>query len=196
MGELQDLLQAAAGEESTRSRIGRWRQRVSELIDGVASFGSFAELVAVITTLARTADRIFVRAPGTIVVTPASPDVVDMAEIDSNGIAYESTTGIYTLSGDRYYHLLAHGTELGGAPTATLELSWVNAANNAPLVASGPARFVPTTFATNDRASNPVAEAFLVSGSGVTQVKLRATAFGGANASLDDDFVVTIVEIR
>lgn len=196
MGELSDLLQAAAGEESTRSHIGRWRQRVSELIDGIASFGSVAQLIAVITELARTADRIFVRAPGVIVVTPANPDVVDMAEIDSNGIVYDSATGIYTLSGDRNYHLLAHGTELAGAPTATVELSWVNAATNAPLTASAPGRWVPTTFATDDRASNPVAEAFLVSGSGVTQVKLRATAFGGANASLADDFVVTIVEIR
>jgi len=37
MGKLLDLLQAAAGESSLRSRLGHWRQEVSQLVDQIAS---------------------------------------------------------------------------------------------------------------------------------------------------------------
>lgn len=192
------LLAAAAGEKPLSSRFGKWCVAVSNFIDqiGQATNGDLTALAVVITGLTRAGERIFTRLLNPIILTAASRDVTTMTRIDSNGILYDSATGVYTLSGLRYYHLLAHGTVLGVNPTDTLTLEWVNADSNAPIPASGPGNFVPTNFATDARSPNPLAEAFLVAGSNTTRVKLRATALGGATATLDTDFVVSIVEIR
>src|SRR6185503_1857135 len=98
MGTLLDLLQAAAGESSLRSRLGRWRQEVSVALDSVASFitivqggGNPLGDLDIVGTKRAGAPQIGIGLNSDVVLN-------NLIFTRGTGITYDFNTGIYTLA--------------------------------------------------------------------------------------------------
>lgn len=185
---LLDLLKAAAGESSLHSRLGRWRQAVSDQIDSGVAVSTPADYI----NSKNSAQQAFVAQDNNIVVDQ---------EINVRGITRPSVT-VFQLTPGKTYHLIAHArfNTFSDQVQGVLALRWVDD-SNANIPTTGPdaiaSRHLPTTN-TDVLSEDPVAEVIYtvpdtVAGS---QVKLRCTSATGTATLPANGVSVTIVEIK
>jgi hypothetical protein len=185
MGRLLDLLQAAAGEGSLRSKLGHWRQEVSAALDSLVSGSSAA------------ASEFLQAALGNpqVGVTTGTNVVPDLVINTSGDIGYDPATGIVTLVAGRTYRLQAifRAINFSDAVTGALSISWVDADDNAVVSARSPATFFPMT-GTGSVSSNPTSDVIFTPAAGRETVRLRVTvASGTADLSVA---VATVTRLR
>lgn len=197
MGKLLDLLQAASGESSLRSMLGKWRQAVSESLDSVTDAISSGNLVGPQGPpglgIQTTEYLQVVQANGNVPVFPNSDIVLDSAVIQQ-GIAYNSATGVISLKAGKVYSLRAAGTMVnfvGGAPPF-FDATWVGAAGNLPLVPSAIGTWRPIIDVNNEAPSNAVEVLYkpVVD----IDVKLRTISSGGGSAQIPQGHFWFVVE--
>lgn len=180
MGRLLDLLQAAAGEGSLRSRLGLWRQEVSAAIDGVES--AVAAIVASGSAALSATQFLQVTQTGGNALVQLNTDLV-LNEISAQrGVPYDTTTGIATLTAGRTYSLRAGGSMVsfvGGAPPF-FDITWVDAVSNTPLVPNAVGTWIPVSDTANEAPSDAVEVVYTPTTN--QTVKLRTVAGGGGTA--------------
>lgn len=170
--ELNVLLQAAAGEGtgSRHSHIGRWRQRVSELI------AEASERAQQSAQPAQAAPKPYKQAARTGVAQAIGVGTDLIFNTAGTGdIPYNPATGVFSLSANKAYRLTAH-LLLGNfsGETVNVAVEWVDSVTNAVLEPNQNALCTPTTN-TNSIAPQPTAE--VMHSTSVAQgVKCRVTA--------------------
>jgi hypothetical protein len=199
MGNLLDLLQAAAGEASLRTRLGAWRQAISQSVDSVAA--SVAPLAASVSSLAASVASLAASGSAALAATQymqatqvggnalvqLNTDLVLNTLAISRGIPYNPVTGIATLTAGRTYSLRASGTLVtfaGAGASAFFDITWVDAVSNAPLDANAVGTWMPVADAINGSANEAPSDAVevLYQPASNQTVKLRSTASGGGTA--------------
>jgi hypothetical protein len=136
--ELQGLLRAAAGEPtgSFHSHLGRWRQKVSQLLGQIInnSGGSAAGPIEYVQVGFLTTDT-----SGTVPSGPGQVGTLEGGDVIFNGDVYGNipysvdALGVFTLSPNKTYYLSA-SLQLGYSdPDAFATIYWVEATTNQPL---------------------------------------------------------------
>jgi len=112
MGKLLDFLQAAAGEGSLRSRLGRWRQEVSNAVD------SLSEQVADLIDGVISVEVLQLPAQGS--PPAAEPDIGSVFTMNVNGV----TELFYVDSSGNVIQITSNGRVVGG-PFVSPDMPWV-----------------------------------------------------------------------
>lgn len=173
MGNLIEAIRAARGEFQLGSRRGRFYLAIAEAIDAVLASGSAALAAAQYLEVAQTGGNGLVQ---------LNADVVLNTVVAQQGIAYNTGTGVATLTAGRTYSLRAAGNIVnfvGGAPPF-FDIAWVDAASNAPLSTSVAGTWIPVSDTANQAPSNAVEVVYKPSTN--QTVKLRSTSSGGGTA--------------
>lgn len=171
MGRLLEL--ARATERTLFSRFGKWMLEVSKSIDTLLGAGALGFAGGQYLEVAQ------VGANGLVQV---NVDVVPNTVIAQQGIAYNTGTGVATLTAGRTYRLVAAGSLvsfIGGAPPF-FDITWVDATTNTPLDARVVGTWIPVSDTANAAPANQV-ELIYTAPSNQT-VKLRSTSSGGGTA--------------
>jgi hypothetical protein len=167
MGNLLDLLKAAAGESSLHGALGRWRRAVSSELDKLLS-----------------STFILVRRASTdqSVDFSAEDDVVLNSVVEDGGVAYDASTGVFTLEAG-LYELEFHGTwiNFGTPDTTAATVQWVSHPTGAALE-TGLTTWVTSASSVKNEGSQPVAKVLYRSAAGA-QVKVKANAAGGGGTA-------------
>jgi hypothetical protein len=173
MGNLIESIRAAKGEFQLASRLGRFYLAIAEAIDAVLASGSAALAAAQYLEVAQTGGNGLVQ---------LNNDVILNTIVAQQGIAYNTGTGVATLTAGRTYSLRAAGNIVnfvGGAP-AFFDITWVDATSNTALSASVVGTWIPVTENSNQAPSNAVELIYKPSTN--QTVKLRSTSSGGGTA--------------
>jgi len=196
MGTLLDLLQAAAGESSLRSRLGRWRQEVSVALDSVASFitivqggGNPLGDLDIVGTKRAGAPQIGIGLNSDVVLN-------NLIFTRGTGITYDFNTGIYTLAAGKIYELDASGPldNFSSAAGGFMDIAWVDAVTNVELFSSISGIYKPST---NTGASSESARSRALFTSDVTsQVKLRVIGASGTADVPTEWFGAIVKQLR
>jgi hypothetical protein len=187
------LLNAAAGEESVHSAIGRWRQRVGELIgqlsvqvqaQGQASHPPQAPASSYVQVGYATTD-----VSGAAPSGPGQPGLVQGNDVVFTGDPYgvipysESILGAFTLSPNRVYRLSAN-FQLGYSdPGAFAQIWWVDANTNMPL-RNGVGSFNDGPYDLSLYSGNSAAELLLATGGDAVLAKLRVLSLSAGTVDI------------
>lgn len=226
MGRLLDLLNAAAGEESLHSAIGRWRQAVSDALDTIG--GGVSAAIAVLQTedaalqsqitslqsdvMTLLAEIELLKLPLKYIQVFTGPgpfqagitvntDILLQTVITSTpGITYDNTTGIYTLAVGRTYLMEATLHFDNFSDTANnFVVAWVDADTDLPFFFQ-PGAVITPAQAVNESPAIPSVQTILAADATNNRVKLRVVSvFGGGGAGTADDegsSIARIVELR
>lgn len=189
MNILLDLLKAAAGEASLHSRLGKWRQAVSNQIDS----GSAAP-----------AD--YINSKNLNAHTPiAGGDNISVeTDINVRGITRPDAYS-FQLTPGKTYHMVFHArfTEFSDPATGRLSIRWVDDTgtfipNPADAPDPSPAEFYPLT-STDPKTSDPTEEVIYtvpLSPASASIVRLNCIAATGTATLPANGSSVTIVEIK
>jgi len=187
--ELLQLLQAAAGEGtgSLHSALGRWRQRVGELVGGIVDG----------TVAAAAASKPFVQTeydeggPGQL-LAPGTDVIFDDPGFGS--IPYNPATGVFTLEANKSYQLTAHfALSTYSGETVNIGIEWVDAMTNAVLHA-GHVAFCTPADNTNSVNTQPTADTFHTT-TAAQGVKCRVTSLAGSATALGGLSMALVKEI-
>ncbi len=179
---LLDLLKGS--ERSPNSRIGLWRQRVSQALDAIGADRN-PDLLEISKNVVQ---------PG---VGVGSDIVLEDLRFNSGDVSYDASTGIATLVPGRTYRLYAalYAITFSDGVNGELIVNWVNASTNAILNASVAGVFHPDTYAFGPNGQKPVVDAILRATLATFRVKLRVTNATGT-ASISTASGLFITELR
>jgi len=169
-----DYLLAAKGERSVSGAIGVWRKKISQAVDDLQSShppqsGTFVQ------TEYTSAGAGQVLASGTNIIMDAP---------GFGNIAYNNTTGIFTLGPSTSYRLTAHFALVNyTGETTNMGIEWVDAITNVRLHPDQGAFLTPGTN-TNNLNAQPTTETFHTTGSAGQTVRLRVTSATGTATAL------------
>lgn len=184
MGILKDLLKAATGEASLHSRLGLWRQKVSEQLDAFVAGAQYIQAK-------NAGEQAGVTQDSTIAVE---------TDINARGITRPDAFA-FQLTPGKTYHLIAHGrfTDFSDAAAGVLALQWVDDSNTAiPAVTAPSSRHRPMT-STVTSSEDSVTEAIYTvpaSPASASRVKVRCVAGTGTATLVANGMSASIVEIR
>jgi len=173
---LTGFLQAASGEASLSSALGKWRQQVNILIGQIEAQQSHppqAGTQTFVQTEMSSAGAGQVLGPGTTVLFDGAP---------YGDISYNPATGFFRLLPGHNYRLTAHfalGNYNGEGTNVTID--WVDAVTNAVLH-DGHGALCTSGGNPASINANPTADTFHQVGGTVQDVKLRVTTLGSATA--------------
>jgi hypothetical protein len=189
--ELLGLLKAAAGEPngSLHSHLGKWRQRVSELVGSGGGGGPPTP-----STPQALDQVVYSEASGGQTVVSGDDVVFDQVDISRGTLPYDTTTGVWTLTAGQMYRLTAHFTAVNftAGETQNLGIQWVDAITEVPLHPQESAFLTPGTN-TNDLAENPTTDIFYLAAA-AQGVKLKVTALTAGAATLAGGLSTALVQ--
>jgi len=197
MGKILDLLQAAAGEASLHTLLGKWRSAISQEVDIQKSQISSISIIS--QSLLTELDVIGTKRSGLdqIGVTTGSDVILNNLVFTRGAIAYDSNTGIYTLIPGRIYELDASGSvaNFSSATGGFLEIAWVNAATNAPIPTNVSGIYKPSTQTNASSNGGRTHAVFIPGGDGDENVKLRILSATGT-ADISTFFGCVVKQLR
>lgn len=176
MGRLLEFLRRA--ERAATSGIGRWRVEVSKLGDSLAT-PQFLQV-----------NRVGSDQAG----VTGGTDIILNNVAAQQGIPYDTSTGIATLTAGKTYRLSAHGSMTTfAAGTDEIDLEWVDASTNAPLVANLVGMWKPVSNGLSVAPSEAVQVIFTPASN--QTVKLRCTSSSGTASVLKNFFSAIIQQV-
>jgi hypothetical protein len=187
MGKILDFLQAAAGEASLHTLLGKWRSAISQEVD--IQKAQITNVTNVSQSLLTELDVIGTKRGGAdqVGVTTGSDVVLNNLIFTRGATQYDPNTGIYTLIPGRIYELDAGGavSNFSSPAGGFLEIAWVYAATNTPIVTNVSGIYKPSTQVNASSNGGRTHAVFVPGGDGDENVKLRVVdSTGTADISL------------
>ncbi len=186
MGLLLNLLKQAAGEASLHSKLGFWRQKVSQALDAASDPADF------IHSKNGSGDQAGVTADTNIAVE---------TDINVRGITRPDAFS-FGLTPGKTYHLIAHGrfTTFDDAVSGAIVLQWVDNSNTAipsPVPATS-SRHRPMSSTVTASEDSVIESIYTVPASpaAASIVRVRCIASTGTATLPQNGMSVTIVEIK
>jgi len=187
MGKLLERLTAAGSEKQLTGRFGRWAQEITKAVDSLLGAGALGLAGAQYLQAAQ------VGANGLVQL---NTDVIPNTIVAQQGIAYNTATGVATLTAGRTYSMTVEGyivSFVGGAPPF-FDLAWVDAGTNTPLTLSVAGTWIPVSDTANAAPSESLELIYTPSTN--QNVKVRCVSGGGGTAqTVASHFWLTIKQI-
>lgn len=173
MSALKDALKGVGSEIQLSGPLGFFLQKLVKLVDTLLNAGALGLAGAEFLEVGQSGGNALVQ---------LNTDLVLNTITIAQGIPYDPSTGVATLTAGRTYSLRAAGSMvsfIGGAPPF-FDVTWVDAVSNAPLNSLAVGTWVPVSDVSNEAPSDSVEVLYQPSGN--QTVKLRCTAGGGGTA--------------